>query len=90
MNFRRQSALQLIRTVVEEVTFTKSQKVNRSPSLKNDGVISVQLSTGDEFTIAADGETRAIDALLRLCFRRKGSYFHPIVILRTFFYRSQG
>ena len=69
------------------MTFAKSQKVNRSPSLKNDGVISVQLSTGDDFTIAADGETRAIDALLRLCFRRNGSYFHPI--LRNFYRNSR-
>lgn len=28
----------------------------------------MQLSTGDEFTIEADGHTRTIDALLRLCF----------------------
>ena len=35
---------------------------------KTDTHVYVQLSTGDEFTIEADGHTRTIDALLRLCF----------------------
>jgi len=45
---RRQSALQIIRTAVKEA---KTQKVVRSLSMKDETSISVQLSTGDEFSI---------------------------------------